>query len=84
MVRIGDKIRILNEYGQYTKWAGKTWTVSHIARSKRDHPGYDSGVGGPLVSCTGLPVSLYSWEFVVDNVGNKKPPVSKKKKIIRK
>lgn len=65
MVKIGDKIRILNEDGQYSKWSNKIQVVSKISRSVKDHPGYDEGVGGNLIDCKGLPVSLYDWEFEV-------------------
>jgi len=66
MVKLGDKIRIINQDGQYTKWAKKVWVVNHIARNKKQHPGYDSGMkGGALVDCVGLPVSLYEYEFEI-------------------
>lgn len=65
MVKIGDKIRILNENGQYTKWAKKLWIIDNIATSKEEHQGYDKGIGGKLVNCKGLPVSLYEYEFEV-------------------
>jgi hypothetical protein len=65
MVEIGDKIKILNQDGQYTKWANKTWIVEDIATNREDHQGYDEGVGGNLISCKDLPVSLYDWEFEV-------------------
>jgi len=64
-VKIGDKIKILNRDGQYGKWTNRLWTISHIAYSKAEHQGYDEGVGGPLVSCKGLPISLYDWEFEI-------------------
>ncbi len=64
MVKIGDKFRIINENGQYTKWANRTWTIDHIARSTEEHPGYDEGLRGQaLVSAKGLPVSLYEYEI---------------------
>ena len=66
MVKVGDWIRIKNEDGQYTKWAKKKWQVNHVARSVFEHRGYDTGMGGEaLVSCRGLPVSLYEYEFDV-------------------
>lgn len=65
MVKIGDKIRILNENGQYGEWTDTIWTVSSIAYSVDDHPGYDEAVGGPLVDCENLPVSLYEYEFEI-------------------
>lgn len=64
-VRIGSKIRILNEDGQYSEWVNKTWTVEHIATSREEHQGYDKSLGGKLISCKNLPVSLYEYEFEV-------------------
>ena len=64
-VRIGDKIRILNENRNYNDWADKIWTVNHIATSREEHQGYDESVGGQLISCKGLPVSLYEYEIEV-------------------
>jgi len=70
MVKIGDTIKIHNTDGQYTKWANRTWTVSHIETPEKHGYGYDTGVGGNLISCNGLPVSLYDWEY--DIVSSKK------------
>ncbi len=67
-IKIGDKIKILNQDGQYSKWSNKTWTVDHIAHSTEEHQGYDEGLAGEaLVSCKGLPVSLYEYEIEVVN-----------------
>jgi hypothetical protein len=71
MVKIGDRIKILNRDGQYGKWANKLWTVDHIATSREEHRGYDEGIGGKLVSAKGLPVSLYEWEIEVVPKSNK-------------
>lgn len=69
-VKIGDKIKILNQDGQYDKWANKTWTVDHIAHSTEEHQGYDEGLEGEaLISCKDLPVSVYEYEIIV--VGKK-------------
>lgn len=71
MVKIGNKIKILNQDGQYTKWANKTWTINHIAYSEEQHPGYDNGINipgkrkHPLIDCKDLPVSLYPWEYEI-------------------
>ena len=66
MVKLGDKIRIRNQDGQYTKWAKQTWVVTHIARNSKQHRGYDSSMKGmALVSCNRLPVSLYEYEFEI-------------------
>jgi hypothetical protein len=61
--RIGNKIKIKNQDGQYTKWADKVWEIDHIAYSG---VGYDTTMkGSALVSCKGLPVSLYEYEFTI-------------------
>ena len=65
-VRMGDRIRILNQNGQYTRFTGKTWMVDHIAHDESEHPYYDEGVSpSVLISAEGLPVSLYDWEFEI-------------------
>ena len=78
MVKRGDKIRILNRDGQYGQWANRTWIVDHIATNEKEHPGYDKGIGGKLVSERNLPVSLYEWEFeVVKSKGLSKKKLKK-------
>jgi hypothetical protein len=72
MVKIGDKIKIISDNDTYNKYRGKTWTVDHIARSKKDHPGYDIDIGGVLVDAKGLPFSLYAYEFKVVKKPKKK------------
>lgn len=64
-VRIGSKIKIKADKDNetYNKFRNKVWTVTHIARNQKEHPGYDSGVNEALVDCKGLPVSLYEYEF---------------------
>ena len=75
MVKVGQWIKILNEDGQYSEWANKKWKVESIAHNSEEHPGYDSGVSpAELISCEGLPVSLYDWEFEVTT-----PPTKKEK-----
>lgn len=88
MVKLGDKIQILNRDGQYSKWSKKIWTVDHIARNEKEHPGYDSSMKGmALVDCSGLPVSLYEYEFkivspkTVGKFGDKKQVFPMKKKF---
>jgi hypothetical protein len=70
-VDIGDKIRITSENENYNRHRNKVWTVSDIAHSVEEHRGYDEGTGGDLVSCRGLPVSLYEWEFEIVSVWSK-------------
>lgn len=76
MVKIGDRIKILNRDGQYSKWANKLWIVNHIAKNRKEHLGYDESIGGNLVSCKDLPVSLYDYEFRVVK------PSSKLKEVV--
>ena len=65
-LRIGSKIRILNENGTYDKWVGKTWKVTDIYKNEDENPYYDMGVyPEKLVECEDLPVALYEWEFEV-------------------
>jgi len=71
-VKVGDKIKILNRDGQYSKWANKIWIVDHIATSEKDHPGFDEMAGEQLISARGLPVSLYEWEVRKVNYKPKK------------
>ena len=72
MVKIGDKIKIISDNDNYDKYRGKTWTVEHITRNRKEHLGYDEGVGGVLVDAKGLPFSLYAYEFRVIRKPKKK------------
>ena len=66
MVKIGDEVIITaidNE--NYSEYLDIKWTVEAVDYSKDDHPGYDPRIGGPLISCEGLPFSLYEFEFEV-------------------
>lgn len=63
MVRIGQRIRIISDNENYNKYRGKTWKIERIDRSEDDNRLYDPSVGGALVSCKGLPFSLYEYEF---------------------
>ena len=68
MVKVGDKIKILNQNGQYSKWAKRKWTVTAIYHNNIEHQGYDMSVfPAALVECEDLPVALYDWEFEVVN-----------------
>lgn len=64
-IAIGTKIKITSDNDNYDKWRNKTWTITHLAYSTKDHLGYDSGVNEVLVDCKGLPVSLYRYEFKI-------------------
>jgi len=62
-LKIGSKIRIISDNPNYKKWINKTWIVESIENEDNHSRGYDTGVGGNLISCKNLPVSLYDWEF---------------------
>jgi hypothetical protein len=65
-LRIGSKIIITaSDNENYKEYLGKEWVVEDIAKNIKEHPLYDEGVGGKLISCKGLPFSLYEWEFEV-------------------
>ena len=65
---IGDKIMLtddaLDNYGK--QYRNKTFTVTHIAHSTREHPGYDEAMGGEaLLDLDELEFSLYSYEVIL-------------------
>lgn len=64
-VRVNDRIRITSDNEAYDPFRDRLWVVELISYSVKDHPGYDSDVGGPLIDCYDLPVSLYDWEFEI-------------------
>ena len=65
-LKIGDKIRIISDNENYSKFRNKALIISHIAYSTKEHPGYDNTVNGQaLVDCQGLPFSLYEYEFKI-------------------
>lgn len=66
-VRVGDRIRLtedaVEKYGK--QYANKSFIVTNVAFNESQHPGYDKGVGGPLIDARGLEFSLYVFEFEV-------------------
>jgi hypothetical protein len=72
MVKVGDYIKITSKNENYRPYCGhaKYHRVTKVARAQGwghgKHPGYDTGMKGEaLVDCSGLPFSLYEYEFVV-------------------
>ena len=62
--QIGDKIWIKSDNENYIPYLNKSFTITHVARSIDEHPGYDDSMKGEaLVDCDGLPFSLYEYEF---------------------
>lgn len=69
--RYGDHVRIdrENDNENYDKFRDQVLRITHVARSTKDHPGFDTGCGTALydlqVDLTGefIPFSLYDWEL---------------------
>lgn len=61
-MKVGDWFNIISDNENYDNSRNRPWQVNHVARSTKDHPGYDSGVGGPLYDAEGLNFSLYEYE----------------------
>lgn len=64
-LQIGDKVKMndvaIENYGE--EYRDKTFTVSKISRSTKDHPGYDEGLAGEaLYDFEELEFSLYDYE----------------------
>lgn len=74
MVKIGDRIRIKsgNDNENYDKYRNESWEVNRIDTNKEGHRGFDDSIGGKLISCEGLPFSLYEYEFDVVSSPKKK------------
>jgi hypothetical protein len=64
-LKIGSKFTLtdnaLENYGE--KYRDQVFTVSHVATSVKDHPGYDAVAGGALYDATELPFSVYDCEI---------------------
>ena len=67
---LGERVRMtddaLENYGE--KYRGKIFTVSHIAKNREEHSGYDEGVGKQALYDLKLNgkdfgSSLYDWEL---------------------
>lgn len=64
-IRIGSKIKLLNENGNYNRWSDQVWTVTDLTNDK-DANGYDESIYPEyLISCEDLPVSVYEYEIKV-------------------
>lgn len=68
-IRIGSKIKIISDNENYNPYRNTIWKISHIEDPKKRnkqglHGAYDMAVyPEKLVSCDGLPFSLYEYEF---------------------
>ncbi len=66
-MRIGDKFTLtddaIDNYGN--QFADKEFTVVHVARNIKEHPGYDTGVSPQyLYDAEELTFSVYDWEVI--------------------
>ena len=64
--QIGDKVRLSGpglENENYAKFCDSILIIEHIARSRDEHPEFDSAGGSPLYDFKGCPFSLYEWEI---------------------
>lgn len=63
--KVGDYVRMtddaIDNYGE--QYRDKEFRISHVARSRDDHMGYDEGVGGNLYDFDELNFSLYDYEL---------------------
>lgn len=70
-LKIGDKIKIISENENYSKYMDQIWTINYIDYDGSSY-GFDESIGQVLVSCEGLPFSLYPYEFSVVERKNKR------------
>lgn len=64
-MKSGDKFKLTKDAIQHygVQYAGKIFTVSHVARNHNDHPGYDSSMKGQrLYDAEELKFSVYDYE----------------------
>lgn len=64
-MKIGDTFKLTNDaldnYGE--EYRDRVFTVSHVAKSKSDHPGYDESANGmALYDAEGFNNSVYEYE----------------------
>ena len=66
---LGRKAVVVSDNECYDSFRDKQLVITHVAYSKEDHPGYDSGLKGEALcdfeTIDGEPVhvSLYEYEF---------------------
>lgn len=63
-IKEGFKIKITSENENYDEYRNKVWTINFVDYDGSSH-GFDEAIGEVLVSCEGLPYSLYPYEFKV-------------------
>lgn len=67
----GSKCKIISDNDNYTKYLNKVLIITHVARNRNEHPGYDESVSPDKlydlkVKDTGeeVPFSLYDYELI--------------------
>ena len=64
-----QKVSIISDNENYAKYQNQILTVSHVAKNREEHPGYDEGVSPnylyDLKTLEGenVPFSLYDYEL---------------------
>jgi hypothetical protein len=65
----GRKAKIISDNENYDQFRDQILTITHVAYSVNDHPGYDDSCEGEalcdfaLADGTPIPFSLYEYEF---------------------
>lgn len=62
---VGDVVQMnelaLDNYGE--EYAGIPLTITHVATSVEEHPGFDESSGSALYDFDEFPFQLYEWEL---------------------
>ena len=92
--KIGDRVKVEehNDNETYDSFRKKILIVTHVAKNREQHQGYDEGIGGNLYSFRDLegkdiPVSLYDYELekepTIAQIQSKIKPVGWKQESAR-
>ena len=66
---LGRKAKVTSDNENYDSFRDKVLTITHVARSTKDHPGYDNSLEGEALcdfkdqDGNEIPCSLYEYEF---------------------
>ena len=66
---LGKKAKVISDNDCYDSFRDKVLTITHVARSTDEHPGYDNGLQGEALcdfqdqDGNDIPCSLYQYEF---------------------
>jgi len=65
--QIGDKVKVSpdNDNENYDHFRDKVLTITHVATSTKEHPGYDNALEDQaLYDFNGIGCSLYDYELI--------------------